>query len=537
MPAQRVSRQITRVTSNEPAVEIVQSGTGAGLAVTGSATISGGATVGGDPVATHTHVLNEMTRVRQFAATGSVLTNTPSRPHPGELIARRAVGWWDAAHSSASAQTVRNLGWGGSALDAQAGSTAGVDANDPVVAEYAGETYVRLPGVTTNYISTPDAASLDIVGDLTVEVDVALPDWTPASAVQIGSKWLSTGNQRGWYIGVTSTGAVRLSWTTDGASGTQIVKDSTANLSALAAGARIKIRASLDIDNGAGGYDVAFQTSDDGGATWSALGTTVTTAGSTSIYANTALAIFGGLDNFTGGEMDAYRMIVSSGVGTAAVPVLDIDTALATPSASTFGALTGQTVTINRSTGGLKSMVVQAPGWLFGTAKVFIIPDSDLLDMGADQNFTVVAAYRRWHSGTGRTLFTKKADLLVGTAGYSLSAYSSQVGGADFLVSDGTTQANAYTPSNTAGELVIAAAMRDGAQAKVYTNGAQSGGFATVACTTGSLANTGEALVGRVGAGSNYLDAETFSVLIFREALSSGDLTALTNWLTARIGG
>jgi hypothetical protein len=54
------------------------------------------------------------------------------------------------------------------------------------------------------------------------------------------------------------------------------------------------IRATLDIDNGAAGNDVKFYTSGDG-QTWAQLGTTVTTAGVTSIFGGNASLIVGSI--------------------------------------------------------------------------------------------------------------------------------------------------------------------------------------------------------------------------------------------------
>ena len=38
--------------------------------------------------------------------------------------------------------------------------------------------YVYLPGIAANYISHPDSAAVSVTGDITLQVEVALDDWT-----------------------------------------------------------------------------------------------------------------------------------------------------------------------------------------------------------------------------------------------------------------------------------------------------------------------------------------------------------------------
>ena len=59
------------------------------------------------------------------------------------------------------------------------GSGTGSDTNDPSVYPVESEAYIRLPGTAGNSFSVPDAAALDIVGDIDIRVKCALDDWTP----------------------------------------------------------------------------------------------------------------------------------------------------------------------------------------------------------------------------------------------------------------------------------------------------------------------------------------------------------------------
>ncbi len=183
---------------------------------------------------------------------------------------------------------------------------------------YDGEDYLALPGTSGNYASTPDAAGLDIVGDIDIRARVAAADWSPAAESYIVAKWTTTGNQRSYALTLDTTGALILRWSADGTA--VLSASSTANLSALAANATKWIRATLDVNDGGGNRVITFYTSDDG-TTWTQLGATVTTAGTTSIFASTAVLELGSHTGGTAGLFAGklFRAEVRSGIGGTAV--------------------------------------------------------------------------------------------------------------------------------------------------------------------------------------------------------------------------
>ena len=71
----------------------------------------------------------------------------------GEDVLNDAVLWLDASLSSVSGGKLTNLGKGGSALDAQFGSTTSTDTNDPLLLTHTGTNYLYLPGVAGNSVS------------------------------------------------------------------------------------------------------------------------------------------------------------------------------------------------------------------------------------------------------------------------------------------------------------------------------------------------------------------------------------------------
>ena len=142
-------------------------------------------------------------------------------------------------------------------------------------------------------VRTPSSDTINVAADITVVARINI-DWTPAALMTIASKLASTGNQRSWEWQITTSGQLNWIWSADGS--TTVTKASTANLSALTGWKWLAV--THDVDNGAAGNDVRFWTSDDG-ETWAQLGSTVTTAGVTSIFASTAELAISGVNNGT----------------------------------------------------------------------------------------------------------------------------------------------------------------------------------------------------------------------------------------------
>ena len=128
-----------------------------------------------------------------------------------------------------------------------------------------------LPGVSGNHATTLSTADLQITGDLDLRVKARMSDWSSGGTVTLIAKYASG---EGYRLALSAYGVPCLR-VYDG-SGLQ-TKCATASVP-FADGATGWVRATLDADNGASGYDVRFYTSVDG-VTWTQLGTTVTTEG------------------------------------------------------------------------------------------------------------------------------------------------------------------------------------------------------------------------------------------------------------------
>lgn len=472
---------------------------------------------------------------RFTAATGQVvLDNRDRRFDPSYAptyvrdILESATFWIDAQFADAS-QTVPNLGTGGSALDARLGSTVASDSNDPTFLAYTGSPYVYLPGVASNYLSTPDAAALDITGDIDIRVRVALDDWTPSSAPTFASKWDSDLNCS-WQFFMSTGGFLQWRWTTGGTIATLTTITATA-ATGITDGSVKWVRVTHDVDNGAAGNDTRFWTSDDG-VTWTQVGTTVTTAGVTSIANTTASVQVGaralGATLLATGKF--YRALLLNGIdGTT---VLDIDTSVLTSGAATsFTATTGQTVTINRATSGRKSVAVVGPCWLLGTDDYMEVADNDLLDFGASDSFTVLAVVRQWATVSN---FVRYVSKYAGSgAGWELITNGSS--GLQSDIYDGTNSASRNNGTITSGALSMIGVEGDRSG---NTFGLLNG--TTAFATTGfsSVANSSNAQPMRIGVRSGtavqYGAFELVAVAVFRRALTATEIAAISTYYSTR---
>jgi len=349
-----------------------------------------------------------------------------------DLLTGVASYYIDATDASASGQTITNLGAAGSLLPTTVGSSTAADSNDAKFLDHTGTNYVYTTGVANNYLSTPDAAPLDITGDIDLRVQVALDDWTPSASQTLLSK-LNT-SQFSYQIILNTSGTISFRWSTDG---TTLLTSTSSVAPTVADGAVLWVRATMDVDNGASGNTVTFFTSNNG-TTWTQLGTTIVTAGVTSIYSGTAVVEIGA--HFVGSNTVAgkiYRAQILNGIG--GTTVLDVDTSVITSGAATsFTAVTGQTVTINRSTSGRKTVAVTQPTWLFGTddymevnnrymahstaaenyvylsgatSNYMSIPDNPPLDVTGDLDLRARISLDNWSSGGSQTIVSKRTSI------------------------------------------------------------------------------------------------------------------------------
>lgn len=455
--------------------------------------------------------------------------------YAAENVLPQAAWWIDSVFSGAS-QTVTNLGTAGSVLNATLGSSTSSNSDDPTLLTYEGEPYIYLPGSGSNNISTPDSSQLDITGDIDIRVRVGLSDWSPAAFNELVSKWNATTNQRSYLLRINPTGNLVLFWSSDGIVDTNL-RSSTENISSSADNKVQWVRATLDVDNGSGGHDVKFYTSNDG-IGWNQLGSTITTAGTTSIFSGSAALIIGGRDGDTTNPLEGkiYNLIIKNGLD--GNTVLNIDKSnLTSGSNSSFLATTGQTVTINRATSGRKSVVVySSPLWIFGTDEYMEVVDNDLLDFGATDSFTLIMIAREWNTPTGYGGWLSKSGSNTGARWSFLQLntnYSTYYAVTDTAAVNRNNATTALTSSEGVLQVRGAVMNRTNNSIQNILNGTLSS--AEIFSTVGSAVNSYPLWVGRFQTAGNYLDAEVYAAAIFRSALSPTDISAISTYYLDRI--
>ncbi|MFD9398333.1 hypothetical protein ACFWA4_05870 [Streptomyces sp. NPDC060011] len=215
--------------------------------------------------------------------------------------------------------------------------------NTPIkVSIDGGLPYLNLPGGSGDKSSTPDTASLDITGDIDIRVEMFLLDWNTASETEVIGKYNATGNQRSWRLTIDTGGYPKLTWSADGS--TLLSATSTASL-ARNGRSRLALRVTLDVNNGAGGRTVNFYTADTMSGTWTALGSAVTVAGTTSIFSSSATLEIGDISNpsTTPPTCRVYKAQLLNGI--AGPVVANPDYTVQTVGAASFADSAGRTWT------------------------------------------------------------------------------------------------------------------------------------------------------------------------------------------------
>lgn len=170
---------------------------------------------------------------------------------------------------------------------------------------------VAVRTTSNGYVETPDAAALDVAGDIDLRADVILTNWSSASVQLLVGKYDTTGNQRAYRL-YMEAGLIKLGWSADGIAGTIAACDTVVT---PPASGRLAVRATMDVDDGAGNRVIRFYTAATIDGTWTAIGSTVTTAGTTSIFNSTTPLRVGRTP--TGSQLNGfvYAAQVLNGIG------------------------------------------------------------------------------------------------------------------------------------------------------------------------------------------------------------------------------
>lgn len=204
--------------------------------------------------------------------------------------------------------------------------------NTPVrlrLGDAAPRVYFPADPLNNGAVRTPDHASLRLTGDQRLEILVKPRTWRPgALGFALARRWLVSGNNRAWAWYIRPDGTLRFRSTSDGTAGTDVIR--TSSVAVPTTDAERWLAVWIDVNNGAGGNTVGFETSLDG-ATWAALGTNQINAGVTSVFAALAPLDLGRtiwsdsgviVDAFNG-ELGAFRY--RSGILSSSTIVAEAD--------------------------------------------------------------------------------------------------------------------------------------------------------------------------------------------------------------------
>jgi hypothetical protein len=462
---------------------------------------------------------------QRYAAEGSVLTNLPAHVHAAEQLLKQAVWWIDAASPSAGSQTVENLGYGGSVLNATVGSSTGNTTNDPKYLSWEGENYVYLPGLGSNYLSVPDEAALR-TGDLDLRVRIAADTWPLTANSVLMSRVNGAAGTLAWRWNLNTDGTMSvITYLADGS--TTVVWAPSSVMSAMGPGTTLWLRVTCDADNGASKRVVTYYTSTDGNV-WTQLSTNSADA-NTVINTTAGSGIEIGVRNATNGPIAAkiYRAQILSGINGSVV--LDVDcTQITTGAATTFPARTLQTVTINRAATGKKSVAVTTPCWLFGTDSYMEVADNALLDFGATESFTAIAVARITSSTVNQGILSKRNSTGVAVA----NREGWQISNNAFNIQDLTpTFVTSALPTLSTTALSVIAGVRNVSSDTITPYVNATAGTPIADTTVVSLANGYEMRVGRLsGTGTQHADMEGIAFALFRRALTQDEISLLNTY-------
>jgi hypothetical protein len=202
-----------------------------------------------------------------------------------------------------------------------------------------GKGYLYCSRVSGNYVSVPDAANLDGFGDFTLQVDVALSDWTPSAQNHLLSKYGSGAGILGYQLYANPNGKISLIVSFDG--NTVIVLSS--DFHGFTDNQRVTLRARregttlyFEADEGIGFYEISN-----------------TPISASPLWSNEKPILISGWHPTVGqidGRLNGVK-IWNTATPDVSDPVLDIDfTATNVRHGDTkFKCATGQVVTINQS--------------------------------------------------------------------------------------------------------------------------------------------------------------------------------------------
>src|SRR5690606_12788939 len=155
----------------------------------------------------------------------------------------------------------------------------------------AGDPRLYLKPVYGSNAIVESISSLDLTNDIDVRIDLHLKSTHPAGWNAVLAGRADNSGPYSWRLEVTPNREIEFFWSTTGTAPANTVES---DIEVLPSSARATLRVTMDVDNGAGGHDVAFYVGYDGvDGSFTQIGPTITGAGTTSINNAAADLIIG----------------------------------------------------------------------------------------------------------------------------------------------------------------------------------------------------------------------------------------------------
>lgn len=184
-----------------------------------------------------------------------------------------------------------------------------------------GERCAVFSGTSRTMLTAPANVEA-ITGDIDVRARVKLADYSTGANQTIFCRYGAAG-ARAWRIYMNTIGYLVFEWSPDG---TNLVSYNTTSAPALTDGQEYWLRATVDVDNGSGGYTPALYMSTDG-VTWTTLRTQDVNTGTTGIYDPPGQEYEIGGRGYTGDLIagSVYEVQIRDGIGGPIVNPQPID--------------------------------------------------------------------------------------------------------------------------------------------------------------------------------------------------------------------
>lgn len=163
---------------------------------------------------------------------------------------------------------------------------------------------LSLPGEAGSFASTPDAAPLDITGDLDLRAELTPDTWNPTGNQAFLTKWDTTGDQRSYYFRVDPGGGLSFLWSPDGSTINTV--PSTVDPVPGEDG-RLAVRVTIDVASALMQHVVTFWTAPSLDGPWTQLGGQFVGGGNTSIFDSAADLVVSGRND---GMVDQFAGVV-----------------------------------------------------------------------------------------------------------------------------------------------------------------------------------------------------------------------------------